>query len=210
MKWQECFEKYEFRSLIRTVKDGQRTTEIGEFMRDGEVPKELCEIYLSRYRDEMFLVLRFDKGTDISEGCSCWDKKILSFLNFGGLHEDKRELLKNIKYNVTQIVLCEEVADFRLEKSVSVSRKILLRCNGEDELDDGNRLRLPFWYDEFKGAGEDKERIEQLNILLPQKDELAFLRQQREKIDRRRANVSETQTNFDEAQLELVKGWLEG
>lgn len=208
MKWNECFEHYQYNSLIKNDMKGKRTLTIQMFEEDGKIPEELEEVYISKLKDEMFLVIRIREGVDVTSMCNKWDSKILAFINFGCLPGETKRQTERIKYNVTQILLHEKIADKQLEKSTSVSRKIFLSCSSDNELDDKDKLLLPFWYDEFDGITLKPERENELNRLLPIGKDMDFLKEKRKKI-RKNPNINEKQLNFSIEELDLVKGWLE-
>ena len=60
MTWMECFEKYGYYSLLNYETDDIEP-EMEFFLENGEIPNQLREIYLSKYRDELFLILQPDR-----------------------------------------------------------------------------------------------------------------------------------------------------
>ncbi len=220
MKWQECFKKYDYRSLI--TEDG--VLDIGMFLVDGKVPGELRQIYESKYGDELFLILQPKPGTNMNTFCNSWDEHIMAFVNFGELREGGHEAVKKLQYNITQIILYTEKKgicetgnlplmnrpdSFAEEKSVSVSRKIFIPCGSNDNFDSDSRILLPFWYDELKGEIFNQENEENLTSLLPDNGTASFLCKERIKIDHRARSNSADQLNFTEEEFVAVKGWLE-
>ena len=93
-----------------------------------------------------------------------------------------------------------------LEKSIDVSRKIFLKCNQNGEVEENEKVRLPFLYDGFDTVTINTEQNDDLKKMLPDKKALAFLYEEHEKIDRRKEK--ERKFNFGDDELELVKGWL--
>lgn len=226
MTWQECFEKYHYKALIAKNADDMRSLDIGMFLEEGGIPDELRQIYLSRQKDELFLILQPKPSTDIQTFCAHWDSRIMSFINFGCLPKERHEVVEGLRYSITQILmysmntvkhavklgslpLMECPTSFSEEKSVSVSRKIFLPCDENDAFDDKSRMLLPFWYDELEGVGFNSDNERKLNALLPKGEMEACLCKKRIKLDRRTKNVPAEQLNFTDEEFAAVKGWLE-
>ena len=210
MKWNKCFEKYHYSSLIEQETDGSRKLLIPMFEEDGQIPAELEEVYLSALTDELIVIIRLKEEMNVADVCAKWDSRIMAFINFGHLpgENNGKEHMRKIRYNVVQILLNEHEVDKRLEKDTSISRKIFLRCGEDNELDSDNRLLLPFWYDEFDSIIIDPEREAKLKELLPVGEETDFLRKSRVKI-RKKKNSNEEQLNFSKEESDVLKGWLE-
>ena len=64
MTWMECFEKYGYYSLLNYETDDIEP-EMEFFLENGEIPNQLREIYLSKYRDELFLILQPDRDENV-------------------------------------------------------------------------------------------------------------------------------------------------
>ena len=206
MKWQECFQKYKYTELIDMDEDGGRKTKLDFFCVEGKVPDELRQIYLSECRDELFLILRLSDVENMERFCNLWDNKILTFINFTS--KQFREEIRKLQYNITQILLYEGTVEKQMEKSVSVSRKIFVKCNEDDELDDNDKMLLPFWFGDLESAEINKEERRKLEDLLPPTKELEFMYEKREKIDRRRQKTGENKYNFQENEWLALEGWL--
>ena len=219
MTWMECFEKYVYCSLLNYDTDKIKP-EMDFFLEDGEIPNQLREIYLSKCKDELFLILQPDEDEDIKKFCQIWDNNIMAFINFGSLPNDNRESIKKLRYNIVQVVLygtgenkngvkyMNEPSDFSEEKSTSVSRKIFIKSNDADELDEENKILLPFWYDEFEKISENVEAEQHLKKMLPDKHEFATLYQEHEKVDMRRKEHEASNFSYTEEEFELIKRWL--
>ena len=218
MTWQACFERYHYQPLIIDNTDGNRSLEIVMFLQENKVPDELRQIYLSKSRDEMFIILQPKPKTNIEDFCNRYDTRIMAFINFGTLLGNGHEAIRKLQYNITQILLytndktgnlplMECPDNFSEEKSVSISRKIFVQCGANDNIDSDNRLLLPFWYEELKVESPAIDQEEKLSDLLPNTDAVTFLYNKRLKIDHRK-QLSE-QLNFTEEEFASVKGWLE-
>lgn len=219
MTWMECFEKYGYYSLLNYETDDIEP-EMEFFLENGEIPNQLREIYLSKYRDELFLILQPDRDENVKKFCQRWDNNIMAFINFGSLPNDNRESIKKLRYNIVQVILygigeningvkyMNEPDDFSEEKSTSVSRKIFIKSNDADELDEENKILLPFWYDEFEKIPENMEAEQQLKRMLPDEYEVATLYQEHEKVDMRKKENEAGDFSYKEDEFESIKRWL--
>jgi hypothetical protein len=192
--------------------DNEISTDIGLFVDifyDEEVfPEELKGIYISKEKDELFLV--FDHLTNsIKEKCMFWDRKISSFIAFGS---ENRELLDKMKYNITQIILnYDNTYDSELESSLTISRKIFAPCykinNDEYNIDEKNIFVLPFVPINQNSFVADSELLVKLQSCLPSEEGLDFLSSPIKKVMKKvRDNVIDK--SYDEVQFEAIKGWL--
>jgi hypothetical protein len=219
--WQECFKNYQYNPLITDDIDGKRSLAIGMFLKDdesckttpsepnnGEVPDELRQIYLSKPKDEMFMILQPKPDTNIKDFCSSWDKRIMAFINFGAFPDGGHEAVKKLQYNITQILMCKNLPlqYLSVEKSVNVSRKILIKCDANDTLDDESMLKLPFWYKGLNAVSTPQNLEKELKKLLPE-GPAKFLCDERTKT---KSNTQHPkQPNFTDNEFNFVKGWLE-
>lgn len=204
MKWQECFQKYKYTELIDMDEGGERKTKLDFFCVEGKVPDELRQIYLSECGDELFLILRLSDVENMERFCNLWDNKILTFINF--TPKQFREEIRKLQYNITQILLYEGAVEKKMEKSVSVSRKIFVKCNEDDELDDNDKMLLPFWFGDLESAEINKEERQKLENLLPSAEVLGFMYKKREK--QQRQKTGENKYNFQENEWLAMEGWL--
>lgn len=204
MKWQECFQKYKYTELIDMDEGGERKTKLDFFCVEGKVPDELRQIYLSECGDELFLILRLSDVENMERFCNLWDNKILTFINF--TPKQFREEIRKLQYNITQILLYADAVEKKMEKSVSVSRKIFVKCNEDDELDDNDKMLLPFWFGDLESAEINKEERQKLENLLPSAEVLGFMYKKREK--QRRQKTGENKYNFQENEWLAMEGWL--
>lgn len=204
MKWQECFQKYKYTELIDMDEGRERKTKLDFFCVEGKVPDELRQIYLSECGDELFLILRLSDVENMERFCNLWDNKILTFINF--TPKQFREEIRKLQYNITQILLYEGTVEKKMEKSVSVSRKIFVKCNEDDELDDNDKMLLPFWFGDLESAEINKEERQKLENLLPSAEVLGFMYKKREK--QRRQKTGENKYNFQENEWLAMEGWL--
>ena len=209
MNWQSCFEKYKYKSLISEDKNENEKILMEMFYEDGKKPDELQQVYLSEKEDELFIILQMEPDMDAKKLSDKWDAKILAFINFGEDYGTDHAWIEKIKYNITQIILHrEKLQNKDLEKSVDISRKIFLKCNENGELEENEKVRLPFLYDEFETMEIKLDQDDELMKILPDKKTLSFLYEKRKKIDGRSVKTKEERLSYTDEELELVKGWM--
>ena len=83
-----------------------------------------------------------------------------------------------------------------------------LKSNDADELDEENKILLPFWYDEFEKIPENMEAEQQLKRMLPDEYEVATLYQEHEKVDMRKKENEAGDFSYKEDEFESIKRWL--
>ncbi|HAT88586.1 MAG TPA: hypothetical protein DCS73_02285 [Roseburia sp.] len=209
MKWQQCFEKYKYKSLISESNNENEKILMEMFFEEGEKPDELQQVYLSEKEDELFIILRMEPDIDAKQLSDKWDAKILAVINFGEGCGISHTWLEKMKYNITQIILYgEKLRNKNLEKSIDISRKIFLKCDKNDELEETEKVRLPFLYDEFETMEIKLNQREEIIELLPDKDEFPFLYEEHKKIDGRSVKTQDERLSYTDQELELVKGWI--
>lgn len=209
MNWQSCFEKYKYKSLISEDKNENEKILMEMFYEDGKKPDELQQVYLSEKEDELFIILQMEPDMDAKKLSDKWDAKILAFINFGEDYGTDHAWIEKIKYNITQIMLHrEKLQNKDLEKSVDISRKIFLKCDENGELEENEKVRLPFLYDEFETMEIKLDQDDELMKILPDKKTLSFLYEKRKKIDGRSVKTKEERLSYTDEELELVKGWM--
>lgn len=176
---------------------------------DAKMPKELLGLFISTHKDELFIVIN-GTGQDINMLCGRWDEKIRTFMIFGS---NQNELLSKLKYNVVQIVLCEnEVIDRTQEGSLSISRKIILPFKYDDEgqveLDEEAVLELPFVMIEAGETTQQDEIVCKLKSLVPQDGSgFDFLKEYRKKIREVKGPDGKTVKSFAN-EFEQIREWL--
>lgn len=209
MNWQSFFEKYKYKSLISEDKNENEKILMEMFYEDGKKPDELQQVYLSEKEDELFIILQMEPDMDAKKLSDKWDAKILAFINFGEDYGTDHAWIEKIKYNITQIILHrEKLQNKDLEKSVDISRKIFLKCDENGELEENEKVRLPFLYDEFETMEIKLDQDDELMKILPDKKTLSFLYEKRKKIDGRSVKTKEERLSYTDEELELVKGWM--
>ena len=204
MTLQDLFDKYDYSNIEDDV-NGEKT---GLFMNyfyneDDKKPSELLGIYISKNKDELFVVLD-GKEREISSLCKKWDALIRDFMIFGS---EKREALERLKYNAIQLVLFQDViADRTEELSLNISRKIFLKCSidetGKIFLDLDEELEIPFYLIQSEALEIDKNLVDELEECIPEDNSsLNFMNKMRKK-------VNKNAKSFSQEEYDLIKEWL--
>ena len=181
-----CFDGYQ--PLITKDQNGHRSLELKFFLEDEQIPDELLQIYLSAHEDELFFIFsNASSKIDRVDFCKRWDAKIMAFINFGILKgKDKKDIIDKLRYDIVQILLYPEgekdLNDFLIEKSTSVTRKIILKVNESGDI--LNKVRLPFWYKDIESTRSNiqLQRQEWETILPCEGSDVEFLFNEKEKI----------------------------
>lgn len=207
----KLFEDYGYYNIINQADALSYKLSVGIFYDDGQIPKELKYLYISRTCDELFLILD-GRNQNIKELCKKWDQKISIFIAFGS---EEQNITERIKYNVIQIILCEDNIDDRSEEgSLNISRKILLPYMTTEEGDiiipDTEIVEIPFY---IVPAGDFKVNQQILNALkahIPDSsaDDLVFLEKPLKKVSRKKGNDNKIAKSLSEDQYIKIKGWL--
>lgn len=184
---------------------------VGLFYEDEQIPKELKYLYMSKTCDELFIVLD-GRNQNLRRLCEKWDQKISIFIVFGS---DKEDVTQKLKYNVIQMILCEDSIDDRSEEgSLNVSRKILLPCTfkdgGDIEIPDTEAVEIPF---NIVSVGDFKVNSKAMNNLksyIPDSstEDLDFLNKPIKKVERNK-NSNKVPKSFTEDQFKKIKEWLD-
>lgn len=226
MTWQYYFEKCSYIPLINNEDVHSRVLDIEEFKDDNDVPDILRQVYLSKKKDELFLILQPTSNTDIISFCKEWDIRIMSFINFGSLPiegeiKERHLAIASLRYNITQILLygstnkdkksggyplMKRPASFLEEKSVNVSRKIFIGINSDDTLPNDNELLLPFWFGKLEKVEISSDKQEALRDLIT--EDIKCLLEKHKRIDGRGKNVLKGQKYFKIEEFQEVKEWL--
>lgn len=213
MKLNTLFYDRGYTDMAENVAGFSEDFDLGYFFdeNDDKMPKELFGLFISPYRDELFCVIN-GTGQDIGLLCYRWDEKIRTFMIFGS---NQKALLDKLKYNVVQIVLCEnEVKDRSQEGSLNISRKIILPFkyddDGQVEIEDETVLELPFVMIEASETPKQDEIVCELKRLIPQEgSEVDFLKEPRKREREVIGPDGKTVKSFAN-EFEQIREWLTG
>lgn len=202
MKFLEQFEKYNYKSLLHENVAKAFQMDISYFWDEqNKKPEELCDIYISDRGDEMFILLFGDKK-NIHSLCNEWDNKVSVFVAFGS---ENRKVLRKIKYNVIEIILCKNKdIDREEESSLNITRKIILPYKIDDdgsvEIPDEEAVEIPFYMIPTSDFSLNKKQVEALEKCMPEKElEVLF---QENKSGRGNRKTFESKT------YEKIEEWL--
>ncbi len=204
----EQFENNKYQSILQKQNALDRKLYINFFYDDdNQIPKEVFDIYISAHGDELFLILNGD-NQNIPKLCKGWDEKISSFMVFGS---DERLVLRNLKYNVIQIILCSgEIIDRTAEGSLNISRKLILsyemNAEGEIEIPDEEAVEIPFYLIPAGDFRIDEEIAKELSICMPESNNLEFLYSPRKK--EKNIKTGTPKMSFSENEYKIIEEWL--
>lgn len=212
MSLQELFDRYGYLNITHKDEALAYKLFVELFYDDGKIPKELKYLYISKTCDELFVVLD-GRNKDINELCKIWDQKISIFIAFGS---EEESVTQKLKYNVIQIILCNDAIDDRSEEgSLNVSRKILLPCIidnvGNIIISDAEVVEIPFY---IVHVGDFEVNLNVMNDLMtyiPDSNttDLDFLNKPMKKVNRNKNSGSKISKSFTEEQFKKVKEWLD-
>lgn len=166
-----------------------------------KVPEELLDIYISSQGDEIVILLNGDKK-DIHTMCDEWDNRVSIFVAFGS---ENRSLLRKMKYNIIEIILCKDKQRDRSEEgSLKVTRKIILSYDIESDgtivIPDTEAVEIPFYMIPTSDFLLNEENIKTLKKCMP-KEDLKILFQENKK----GRGINST---FEKEYYDKIEEWL--
>ena len=200
MKLREQFEKYNYKSILQN--DELCSLDISYFLDENKkVPEELLDIYISSQEDEIFILLNGDKK-DIHTMCDEWDNRVSIFVAFGS---ENRSLLRKMKYNIIEIILCKDKQRDRSEEgSLKVTRKIILSYDIESDgtivIPDTEAVEIPFYMIPTSDFLLNEENKKTLKKCMP-KEDLKILFQENKK----GRGINST---FEKEYYDKIEEWL--
>ena len=207
---QEEFLKNGYKTILNEKNENTYHINLDDIFDVDNKPSELIEIYISEQQDELFFIIDGNKR-DINELCDIWDDRIRIFTILNG----KGEVIQRLKYNIIQIIICsDDMPDRNRERNLCISRKIILkgkiRPDAQVYIDDDEAIELPFYMISAEVFLPDKEQINELEQLLPSKNDsiLDLLKKKRKKMPRRNRE-SNIEKSFDDGDFKKIKRWLE-
>lgn len=208
---QELFDRYGYCNITNKEDALSYKLLVELFYDDEKIPEELKYLYISKTCDELFLILD-GRNQKIKELCKKWDQKISIFIAFGS---DKEDVTQRLKYNVIQMIFCEDSIDDRSEEgSLNVSRKILLPCTfkegGDIEIPDTEAVEIPFYIVSDGGFKVNSTDLNNLMSYIPDSstEDLDFLNKPTKKVDRNKSS-DKVPKSFTEDQFKKIKEWLD-
>lgn len=207
---QEEFLKNGYKTILNEKNENTYHINLDDIFDVDNKPSELIEIYISEQQDELFFIIDGNKR-DINELCDIWDDRIRIFTILNG----KVEVIQRLKYNIIQIIVCsDDMPDRNRERNLCISRKIILKGEMQPDtqvyIDDDEAIELPFYMISAEVFLPDKEQINELEQLLPSKNDSVFdlLKKKRKKMQRRNRE-SNIEKSFDNGDFKKIKRWLE-
>lgn len=208
---QKLFDEYGYCNITKKENASKYKLSVEAFYKGDEIPNELKYLYISKTCDELFIILD-GRDQNIKELCEKWDQKISIFIAFGS---DKAEVTLKIKYNVIQVILCNDNIEDRSEEgSLNVSRKILLPCTIDQEgnivIPDTEVVEIPFYIVPVGGLEANFQLVSILKQYIPDSKigELDFLNYPIKKVNRSKSSSNKLSKSFTADQFVKVKEWL--
>ena len=134
--------------------------------------------------------------------CDEWDNRVSIFVAFGS---ENRSLLRKMKYNIIEIILCKDKQRDRSEEgSLKVTRKIILSYDIESDgtivIPDTEAVEIPFYMISTSDFLLNEENIKTLKKCMP-KEDLKILFQENKK----GRGINST---FEKEYYDKIEEWL--
>lgn len=206
---QEEFIENGYVDILRGTIASEYDIHLADLFDVENIPEELISIFISKQRDELFILL--EAGKDINALCEQWDNHIRVYALIYG----QSEVFEKLKYNIVQLIIYNGICpDKSQEGNLIMSRKIMIKGDLRDrahiQIDNSEAIELPFYMIPEKDFKPNQEKNEYLNELIP-KDEklLAVLGKKTIKknyiIDKNGISAK----TFPENEFNMIKEWLE-
>lgn len=182
---------------------------LSDIFEQSQKPKELLGIFISKERDELFLLLD-GNHQEINSLCDYWDDRIRVFTIING----KSKVISKLKYNIVQLIIYSGNApDKSREGNLQMSRKIIIKGHMIDEnqieINDDEVIELPFHMISADEFVPDKGQVNRLRQLIPEeKNLLELMEKKRIKTIKKERNGVFDKT-FKVQEYEMIKEWLE-
>ncbi len=210
MVLQEEFKANGYINLLDVENAKEYSIDVGDIFDYEKKPKELLGLYISKHLDELFFLLNGD-GCDINSLCDTWDRHIQTFTIING----KSESIQKLKYNIVQLVICSnEKLDRSRETNLMITRKIILRGNLDNPeriiVADSEEIELPFHMISSDAFTADKEKVKQLEKMMPTDTSVVdVLRKEIKKEQHRLDKDKMYKKSFDKQDFKVIREWLE-
>lgn len=208
---QEAFRKNGYIDLLPL---GAASSEFGIDLDDifdsDKQPEELCGLYISNQRDDLFFLLYGD-SEKISSICDQWDDRIRVFTLING----KAEPVRKLKYNIVQLLIYSgETPDRSREANLQISRKIIIKgektAGGGIIIDDEEAIELPFHMIPADAFAPDEAQMTRLRQLLPEDEKVLKVLKKPPKKVYGKEKDGVLDKSFATKDYETIRGWLEG
>ena len=202
------FLKHGYKNLLDYEDSDCEIVKLEDFFDNDKKPQELLGIYMSKQKDELFIVLNGDL-MKITELCDRWDDRIRVFTIING---NSLEIHK-FKYNIVQLIICSKaVQDKKIEGNLNISRKLIIKGHNNNSniiIDDNEEIELPFYMIKPGEFNANEELINELDQLMPKdKKVLDILKEDH----RKKISDENGQKNryFETNDFNLIEEWLKG
>lgn len=172
-------------------------------------PEELINIFISEKRDDLFFLLNGD-FKEVNDLCDCWDDRIRIFMIVNG----KSKAIHKLKYNIVQLIVYSgETPDKSREGNLMISRKIIIKGDMTDKknivIDDEEGIELPFHMIPENAFAPNEEKVDQLEKLLPEDENVLNLMERKHKKVKKTEKGGKLEKSFETKEFGMIKEWLE-
>lgn len=209
---QEAFQNNFYTDLLSVEDATVYGIDLEDLFDPEHQPSELLNIFISKERDDLFLLLNGD-SMEINTLCDQWDDRIRVF----SIINRNSDAVKKLKYNIVQLIVCSgDTPDKSREGNLIMSRKIILKGDLSNKMqiiiDDDEAIELPFHMIPADAFAPDAAQTQKLRELLPEDDTLlTLLKKPLEKATRRKDEKGNwvQPMNYEEQHFTIIKEWLE-
>lgn len=172
-------------------------------------PEELINIFISEKRDDLFFLLNGD-FKEVNDLCDYWDDRIRIFMIVNG----KSKAIHKLKYNIVQLIVYSgETPDKSREGNLMISRKIIIKGDMTDKknivIDDEEGIELPFHMIPENAFAPNEEKVDQLEKLLPEDENVLNLMERKHKKVKKTEKGGKLEKSFETKEFGMIKEWLE-
>ena len=207
---QEEFEKCGYQDILIGDSAPKYEISLDDIFDIQDKPEELLSIYISEQCDELFFLLNGDVK-DINSICKYWDDRIRVFT----IINDKRSIIRKLKYNIVQLIVCSrDIPDRRIQSNLLITRKIIIKGSISNVkqiiINDAESIELPFHMIPTDAYRPDADCLERLNQLLPDNDTVAAVLKEQITRKNERLKNGVTVKTLSKNEYECIKEWLDG
>lgn len=211
---QEEFENNGYINLLEGMNAQNNAIELEDLFDLEQKQEELIGIFLSKHKDELFILLNADL-CDINQLCDKWDDLIRGFI----IMNADSKVVRKFQYNIIQLIIySSDSVDKNCETNLMISRKIIIKGDMTDltriYIDDSEVVELPF-HMILPDSGTDenemerKQKEERLKSLLPKDKKVLDILENTVKKSPTIKMEGKTTKYFDIEKFDKIKEWLE-
>lgn len=181
-----------------------------DFFESDEKPDKLLGIFISKERDDLFLLLHED-SEKINDLCDSWDRQIRAF----SVMNRRSKAVEKLRYNIVQLIVYSgNTPDKTREANLQMSRKIIIKGDLSDKkhivINNDEAIELPFHMIPADAFAPDEEQEKRLNQLIPDNSALLELIQKKVNRKNRIERDGVLDKNYNKNDYDEIRRWLEG